>query len=294
MSTPVRSHNPAPSLAAAANEPSATEDRFALRSLQLGHGRVAWREAGQGTPLVLLHGIGSGSGSWAGQLAALSVRHRVIAWDAPGYGESDPLPESRPLGDDYATVLADWLGRIDAAAPIVVGHSLGAIVAATWASRAGVAPRALLLASPARGYGGSPADQREAKFRERVELVERLGVAGLAASRAAGLCAPGAADAVVEAVRRNMARTTPGGYAQAAWMLANDDLRERLRSAPRPLAVLCGELDRITPPQACAALAEEVGAPFVPLRGVAHACYVEDPSQFNAALASAIEEARHG
>lgn len=294
MTTPLLSPTPATDPAAQGRGPAVAEGRFESHTLQLAHGRIAWREAGSGPPLVLLHGIGSGSGSWAAQLQALSARYRVIAWDAPGYGDSDPLPVAHPLGDDYAAVLGSWLAKIGAAAPIVVGHSLGAIVAAAWAARADGTPRALLLASPARGYGGSPAEQREAKFRERVELVERLGVQGLAAARAAGLCAPGAAAAVVEIVRRNMARITPGGYAQAAWMLAHDDLSARLRSTIRPLAVLCGELDRITPPQACRALADEIGAPFVLLRGVAHACYVEDPLQFDAALTRALEEAHLG
>ena len=286
---------PSPQAAPSAAPPPATgqgaaEDRFPLRHLQLAHGQVAWREAGQGTPLVLLHGIGSGSASWAAQLQALSAQYRVLAWDAPGYGGSDPLPQTQPLGDDYAVVLAQWLARIDAGAGIVVGHSLGAIVAASWAARADAAPLALLLASPARGYGQAAAELREAKFRERVELVERLGVAGLAASRAAGLCSPGADASVVDIVRRNMARATPAGYAQAAWMLAHDDLPGRLRATRRPLAVLCGELDRVTPPQACRALAEEIGAPFVMLPGVAHACYVENPTQFNRALAGALKE----
>ena len=277
-----------------ATGPEAAEECFPLRRLQLAHGQLAWREAGQGTPLLLLHGIGAGSASWAAQLQALSGQYRVLAWDAPGYGGSDPLPEAQPLGDDYAAVLASWLARIDAAGAIVVGHSLGAIVAASWAARADAKPRALLLASPARGYGRADAALRDTKFRERVELIERLGVAGMAASRAAGLCAPGADAAAVEIVRRNMARTTPGGYAQAAWMLAHDDLRTRLRSAPRPLAVLCGELDRVTPPDACRALADEIGAPFVGLPGVAHACYVENPAQFNAALADALKEPQRG
>lgn len=274
--------------------PGSAEDHFPLRQLSLAHGQLAWREAGQGTPLVLLHGIGSGSASWAGQLQALSGEYRVLAWDAPGYGGSDPLPQKQPLGDDYAAVLAQWLTQIDAAAAIVVGHSLGAIVAASWAGRADAAPRALLLASPARGYGQAAAELRETKFRERVELVERLGVAGLAAARAAGLCAPGANPAAVEAVRQNMARITPGGYAQAAWMLAHDDLSTRLRASRRPLAVLCGELDRVTPPDACRALAETIGAPFVLLPGVAHACYVENPAQFNIALVGALEESHRG
>jgi pimeloyl-ACP methyl ester carboxylesterase len=86
-----------------------------------------------------------------------------------------------------------------------------------------------------------------------------------------------------------------GGYAHAAWMLANEDLMSHLRYTPPPQAVLCGEHDRTTPPEACERVARDTGAPFVLLRGVAHACYVEDAAQFNAAVANALrEEASHG
>jgi pimeloyl-ACP methyl ester carboxylesterase len=262
-----------------------TRERFELRRLACPHGEVAWREAGHGTPLVLLHGIGSGSASWDGQLDALSDSFRVIAWDAPGYGGSAPLAEPKPLAADYARVLADWLRRLEVAEPVVVGHSLGAIVAAAYAQLA--SPLALVLASPARGYATAPATTREARYRERLALVEQLGIDGIAEQRSARLCAPGArADAIAQ-VRANMARATPGGYAQAAHMLAHDDLPARLRGA-RVSAVLCGEHDTVTPPDACRRLAGDVGAPFVTLHGVGHACYVEDPAQFNRALLSCL------
>jgi pimeloyl-ACP methyl ester carboxylesterase len=258
-------------------------------------GVVAWREAGQGLPLVLLHGIGSGSGSWGGQLETFAATHRVIAWDAPGYGRSDPLANDKPLAADYARSLDRLLDELKVTEAIVLGHSLGAIVAAAWCATTKRRVHGLLLASPARGYATASDEVRETKYRERVELVERLGVEGMAAQRSAALCAPQASAQAVATVRENMALVTPGGYAQAAWMLANDDLVTHLRQAPRPLAVLCGELDRTTPPEACERVARDCGAPFVLLKGVAHACYVEDPAQFNTALSSVIREgALHG
>src|SRR5258708_31254094 len=92
--------------------------------------RVAYREAGAGPALLLLHGVGSGSGSWLAQFAGLAADRRVIAWDAPGYGESDVLPDAAPCAADYAVAalaLADALG-LDRF--VLLGHSLGAIMAA--------------------------------------------------------------------------------------------------------------------------------------------------------------------
>jgi pimeloyl-ACP methyl ester carboxylesterase len=261
-----------------------------LQHAALAHGALAWREAGQGPALVLLHGIGSGAASWAGQFEAFAPSHRVVAWDAPGYGTSVALPRAQPRAIDYAHALDALLDRLGIDEALVLGHSLGAIVAAAWCATAKRRARGLVLASPARGYAGAAAEVRETKFRERVQMVERLGVEGLARERSAALCAPQASVESVTAVRENMARITPGGYAQAAWMLSNEDLLTHLRDTPPPLAVLCGEHDRTTPPDACERVARETGAPFVLLRGVAHACYVEDAAQFNAAVAHALRE----
>ena len=255
-----------------------------LQNIKLAHGMLAWREAGTGPPLVLLHGIGSGSGSWDGALAELSKTWRVIAWDAPGYGGSAPLVESAPLAAHYAAALENFLHQRAPWPLVLVGHSLGAIVAAAVAARHEITVNALVLVSPALGYGQAAAEVRESKYRERLTMVDQLGIAGMAAQRSAALCAPGASASCIEAVRQNMALATVGGYKQAAYMLAHDDLLSHLRQVQIPTAVMCGEHDTVTPPDACRQVAVAVGAPYTSLRGVAHACYVEDPAQFNAAL----------
>ena len=67
------------------------------------------RRAGNGTTrtLVLLHGIGSNAGSFAALLAALPETIDAIAWDAPGYGQSEPLAITIPSPRDYADMLAN-------------------------------------------------------------------------------------------------------------------------------------------------------------------------------------------
>lgn len=281
----------------------ALEARHALREVTLRGARLTWREAGRGPALVLLHGIGSGALAWAAQLDAFAPTHRVLAWDAPGYGDSAPLSQARPLAADYAAVLAQWLAALSIERCTLVGHSLGALVAAAFAARADDAdadadaappthatPRreplvsAVVLACPALGYGDAAPDVRAAKWRERVELIERLGASGLAAERAARLCSPVAAPAHVELVRWNMARVTPLGYAQAAHMLAHEQLRRHARRIAAPLAIVCAELDTVTPASAAQALAHELGVPCHRLAGAAHACYVEHAARFNDTL----------
>jgi pimeloyl-ACP methyl ester carboxylesterase len=75
---------------------NALSSRFPPRSTATAGGTIGYREAPGEAPLVLLHGIGSGATSWVRQLEAFGGRFRVLAWDAPGYGESDPLPAAQP------------------------------------------------------------------------------------------------------------------------------------------------------------------------------------------------------
>jgi len=117
-------------------------------------GAIGYRRAGEGrgAPLVLLHGIGSGSGSWVRQLEALSPVREVLAWDAPGYGQSTPLPMAQPQARDYAERLWQWLDALQVHAPVcLVGHSLGALMVASAARLQPARVTRVVLLSPARG-----------------------------------------------------------------------------------------------------------------------------------------------
>src|ERR1700748_1102422 len=73
-----------------------------------GRGYVELRASGaaHAPPVMLLHGIGSSSAGYRAQLAGLSTRCRVIAWNAPGFGTSTPLAEEAPDVSQYAQIQA--------------------------------------------------------------------------------------------------------------------------------------------------------------------------------------------
>ena len=99
--------------------------RFALKQTR----GISYREAGSGPALVLLHGIGSSSASWLFQLEGLSRRCRVIAWDAPGYGDSDFLPQKEPEPKHYADALHGLVERLLLKDVALIGNSLGCLMA---------------------------------------------------------------------------------------------------------------------------------------------------------------------
>jgi pimeloyl-ACP methyl ester carboxylesterase len=88
----------------------------------------------QGLPMVLLHGIGSNARSFEPLMAALPPSLTIIAWNSPGYGTSAPLAAATPAPRDYAAALARLLDAFDLERVILVGHSLGALFAASLAA----------------------------------------------------------------------------------------------------------------------------------------------------------------
>lgn len=87
---------------------------------------------GDGPPLVLLHGIGSRAVSWWPVIDQLSARFHLYAPDLRGHGAS-AKPASGYLVSDYAGDLARLLDGLGLDRPLILGHSLGGMVALTWA-----------------------------------------------------------------------------------------------------------------------------------------------------------------
>jgi pimeloyl-ACP methyl ester carboxylesterase len=224
---------------------------------------------GAGMPLVLLHGIGSNAHSFEPLMRALD--QPTIAWDAPGYGGSQPLAESRPDASDYAAALQRLLDRLAIARCMLLGHSLGTLMAArfalTWPARV----ERLFLVSPALGYGTAKDQPVPPGVAARIEDLDRLGAERFAAARAPGLVAdPAGHPDVLAAVERAMAAVRRPGYDQAARLLAGGDLLVDAAQLEVPTAVLVGDADRITPPANARRL-------YAALRGGSHA-YREIPA----------------
>ncbi|OUL99093.1 alpha/beta fold hydrolase [Variovorax sp. JS1663] len=262
--------------------------RFAARSVQVAGGAsVSVRECGTGPALVCLHGIGSGAASWLDAALALEDEARLIAWDAPGYGASTPFVAAAPKAADYAERLAALLDALDIDRCVLVGHSLGALMAAA-AARPGSALASriskLLLISPAAGYGAPARAEAQARVRaERLGTLEQLGIAGMAAKRSARLVSDHASDTARQWVRWNMARLNEDGYRQAVELLCGGDLLADLPPA-MPVRVACGALDVVTTPEACAEVAKQCGVPLETLPRAGHASYVEQPETVAALL----------
>ncbi|MGU3628178.1 alpha/beta fold hydrolase [Comamonas sp. C24C] len=257
--------------------------------------QVAWREAGDASSdfaVVLLHGISSGAASWLDVALQLGDKARVLAWDAPGYGVSTPLAPAAPADTDYAQALAQSLLVLGVRRCLLVGHSLGALMAARLAVTA--APglvEQLVLISPAGGYGAAAKAEQQAKVREgRLASLAEKGVAGLAAVIDQRLVSSEAPEAVRAWVRWNTARMQSQGYAQAVELLCGSDLAQAQGRLDMPVQVWVGEHDVVTPPAACKAWSELLGAHYGTLAAAGHASPVEQPVEVAHRLASLLNQ----
>lgn len=264
-----------------------------LHIVQLGEQAIAMRQAGAGPglPLVLLHGIGSNSSAWAGQFAGFARERTVVAWNAPGYAGSAPLPVSTPAPEDYAESLFALLDALSIDRAVLIGQSLGAIMATAAALLRPERVAGLVLASPAGGYG-TPADgDIPERVAERIREVEEHGPAGLAQRRADRLLTGNASVDARAIVHRVMSEVTVKGYAQASRMLAHADLAGMAARLAVPALVMWGEDDIITPPAGCMRIAAAVpNGRSVALPNLGHGFATEAPAIFNTVLAGFLAE----
>jgi pimeloyl-ACP methyl ester carboxylesterase len=258
-----------------------------LRTARVDGAERAWREAGEGpgAPLFLLHGIGSNARAWAGQFAAFSNGRRVVAWNAPGYAGSTPLACEAPSPDDYACAALALMDHLGLGRAVVVGQSLGAIMATAVALRAPQRVAALGLTSPASGYGVPQGEALPEKIARRIADLSALGPVGLAERRAGALLTDAASGEARALVYKAMSEVVPEGYAQAVRMLAAADLPRDVQGLTVPVRVVWGGADQVTPPQGCRRVAEAApGASWVEIPGLGHGAATEAPDLFNAAI----------
>lgn len=245
---------------------------------------ITYLERGQGTPLVLLHGIGSAARSFAAQLDDLSSRWRVIAWDAPGYGGSDALPMAHPTAADYAAALERFLDERGVSDVHLLGHSLGCLMAASFAARHPGRVRSLTLCSIAGGHAHLPEAERRKLLDQRLQDVATLGPSGMAEKRAPRLLGPAAPSEALPKLVDTMGSVRLDGYAQAARMLSTGDVIADIGRLPAtiPGQVIFGDGDVITPPARNREIAERwPGAAVHVIAGAGHALYLEQPAAFN-------------
>jgi pimeloyl-ACP methyl ester carboxylesterase len=108
--------------------------RWSKRTIDAGDARLAVRDSGgEGTPVVLVHGLGAIQRSWDRVAPLLAPRLRVVTYDQRGHGASPAAADYSP--DALAADLTTVLDVLDLEHPVVAGHSFGGVLAVEVAAR---------------------------------------------------------------------------------------------------------------------------------------------------------------
>ncbi|MCS6933376.1 MAG: alpha/beta fold hydrolase [Acetobacteraceae bacterium] len=233
---------------------------------------------GEGPPVVLLHGIAANATGWRFLLDALAAsRFRAIAWNAPGAMLSDPFRAETPRPEDYADALAPLMDALGIGRADLVGSSFGTLVAMCFAVRHARRVRRLVLLGCSRGQRWKTAEERARMLAMRAAMAAQGGPA-MARERAAALLGPDPDPAVLPLLRRMLAATDGAALLQAARCSDGADTLDYAPAIAAPALLLCGEEDRVNPPEvSCAVAAALPGARLVLLPGIGHLPELECP-----------------
>ena len=247
---------------------------------------IGYAEAGGGDamPIVFLHGVGSDKSVWHPQLDYFGGQRRAIAFDYPGYGDSDPAPGGTTR-DDYAAAILSAMSELGVERAHVCGLSLGGVIAIALHHAAPERCASLILADTfAKHPDGQAIYQRSTAASGDMRA--------MAEARTDVLLAQPIDPAVRAEVIETMANIDPAAFrigAEAVWLA---DQAPRAQAIRVPALVICGAEDTITPPALSHALVQIIpGARYEEIANAGHLTNLEQPDAFNAAVEGFIRQA---
>lgn len=247
---------------------------------------------GDGPALLFLHAFPLGLFMWAGQAQAFAATHRVVRFDARGFGASPagdgPLSMER-IADD-AALLLDHLGIGQA---VVAGCSMGGYAVFAMVRRHRDRLRGLVLQNTRTGADTPEARASRGLLAQKV-LKEGPGAAVDAfLPRLLGDSTRRERPQLELELRHAILKTSPRGIANALLGLgARADSKDTLREIAVPTLVLGGAEDVLTPPADAEAMAAAIaGSRLTILHATGHLANLENPEAYNAALAGFLRDA---
>ncbi len=255
-----------------------------------------WAEAGSAragqAALVFLHGIGGGKQGFADQLDFFAAQgYRALAWDMPGYGDSALIA---PYDfDGLAQALWRMLDQAQVARAVLIGHSMGGMVAQQAWTQHPERIAALVIAASSPAFGNASGDFQSQFVAQRLAPLEAgQTMADVARAVIPGMLAPGYQGAGRDLAQRCMAAVPPASYRAAIQALVRFEQRAALPTICVPTLCLAAEHDQTAPPEVLRRMAEKIpGAQFAVLPAAGHLLCFEQPEAFNHAIHSFLSQA---
>jgi pimeloyl-ACP methyl ester carboxylesterase len=250
----------------------------------------AYSLQGEGpTAVVLLHGIGGGQSIWSddasGTARAIAAGgFCAVSVDFPGYGASASLGRVDLQG--FVDAAAAVIDEVAAPHTVVLGHSMGGMVALELVAQSPQHVQGLVLACTTSAFGKPDGAWQAAFVAERLAPLDAgLGMARMAEQLVPGMVSPAAPSAALGIARSIMARVPEATYRQALQAIAGFDRRAALGAIDVPTLVLAGEDDRTAPAEVMQRMAGRIaGAQYMCLPQAGHIANLEVPAAFNEAV----------
>ena len=251
------------------------------------------------TTVLMLHGIGGGRQAFARQMRPLAdAGFHAVAWDMPGYGHS-------AIVDPYSleTLAEECIELIDVLAPerlVLVGHSMGGMVAQEVVARAPERIAALVLAGTSAAFGKPDGAWQRTFIEERsAPLDAGRSMRDLATQLVPGMLAADASRDLSNTARAEaievMAHVPPQTYRLALHALMDFDRHAQLAQLAMPVLLIAGGDDPNAPPRVMQGMAERIpNARYVEIERCGHLMNFEQPEAFNTALIGFLREIESG
>jgi pimeloyl-ACP methyl ester carboxylesterase len=246
---------------------------------------IRFAEAGQGMPpLLFLHGIGGDTESFRPQLDGLSAKRRVIAWNMPGYGGSQPLADM--TFGALANRLADFLDGLGIDSLHLAGQSIGGMIAIEFALRYPHRVKSLVLIATTSAFGGRDDSFRTEFLKARLAPLENgRTMPELTEEFVPQIVGPKAGPEAVASAVGSMGRVKPDSYRQVIACLVTFDRRDDIGHLSCPVCLIAGSQDSNAPARTMERMAGKIaGSEFHVVEGAGHLVNLEAPDETNAII----------
>ncbi len=251
-----------------------------LKYFSYRHGQIAYRETGNGPTLFLLHGMNGNSKSWANLFHSLSSSFRLIAWDAPSFGDSDIFGDSIEEYKNAAKAVIEYLKLENI---ILIGHSMGGLIASQLAYDDDISVSGLILSSTHLGFGCQKGDALIARYANRLKSFSaKLSDIDYSIERAQLNTPEDTSKSVIEFLADVALGVRLESIRDGGRMSQETDNTIICNNLKVPILILSGAKDTVISTEMHASLIEALpGASEVVFPKAGHASYAEYPDQFN-------------
>lgn len=236
------------------------------------------------TPLLFLHGLGGDHTNWAPQLDEFQATRRCVSWTMPGYGDSTPVEPMTWTA--LAEVAVRLLDQLDIAQAIVVGLSMGGMVAQQLAADFPDRVDRLVLVATSPSFGRAGSDFADRYLAARFEPLDAGQTpADLAPAVVDGLLGPEPHGEARDNCITSMSRISSDAYRRALGCLVTWAFDDQLHRITTPTLCIAGADDRTAPPASLQRLADGItDSRLEVLDRCGHLVNLEQPAAFNALL----------